>query len=118
MNDSLISKIKTLPLLPDTITQIRRICANPESSVGDLIKVVEKDPMITANLLKAANSPFYGFSREIKSVSQAVSLFGMSTVKGLALSNAVKKLLSVDLEPYGITPESFADISSLQNALM
>jgi HD-like signal output (HDOD) protein len=118
MNDSLLSKIKTLPPLPDTVTQIQRICADPESSVGDLIKVVEKDPMITANLLKAANSPFYGFSREIKTVSQAVSLFGMSTVKGLALSGAVKKLLSVDLEPYGITPQAFADISSLQNALM
>lgn len=118
MNDSLLSKIKTLPPLPETVTQIQRICADPESSVGDLIKVVEKDPMITANLLKAANSPFYGFSREIKTVSQAVSLFGMSTVKGLALSGAVKKLLSVDLDPYGITPESFADISSLQNALM
>ncbi len=118
MNDSLLSKIKTLPPLPETVTQIQRICADPESSVGDLIKVVEKDPMITANLLKAANSPFYGFSREIKTVSQAVSLFGMSTVKGLALSGAVKKLLSVDLEPYGITPQAFADISSLQNALM
>lgn len=118
MNDSLLSKIKTLPPLPETVTHIQRICADPESSVGDLIKVVEKDPMITANLLKAANSPFYGFSREIKTVSQAVSLFGMSTVKGLALSGAVKKLLSVDLDPYGITPESFADISALQNALM
>jgi HD-like signal output (HDOD) protein len=118
MNDSLLSKIKTLPPLPETVSQIQRICADPESSVGDLIKVVEKDPMITANLLKAANSPFYGFSREIKTVSQAVSLFGMSTVKGLALSGAVKKLLSIDLDAYGITPESFADISSLQNALM
>jgi HD-like signal output (HDOD) protein len=118
MNDSLLSKIKTLPPLPETVTHIQRICADPESSVGDLIKVVEKDPMITANLLKAANSPFYGFSREIKTVSQAVSLFGMSTVKGLALSGAVKKLLSVDLDPYGITPQAFADISSLQNALM
>jgi len=118
MNDSLLSKIKTLPPMPETVTQIQRICADPESSVGDLIKVVEKDPMITANLLKAANSPFYGFSREIKTVSQAVSLFGMSTVKGLALSGAVKKLLSIDLDPYGITPEVFADISSLQNALM
>lgn len=118
MNDSLLLKIKALPPLPETVTQIQRICADPESSVGDLIKVVEKDPMITANLLKAANSPFYGFSREIKTVSQAVSLFGMSTVKGLALSGAVKKLLSIDLDPYGITPEAFADISSLQNALM
>lgn len=118
MNASLLSKIKTLPPLPETVVKIQQLCSNPESSVGDLIKIVETDPMITANLLKAANSPFYGFSREIQTVSQAVSLFGMSTVKGLAVSGVVKKLLAIDLDPYGISPQAFADISGLQNALM
>lgn len=118
MKETLLSKIKTLPPLPETVTRIQQICADPEASIGDLVKVVEKDPMITANLLKAANSPFYGFSREINSVSQAVSLFGMATVKGLALSGAVKKLLNVDLDAYNTTPNHFADVSQLQNALM
>ena len=118
MNESILARIKTLPPLPETVSKIQQICADPESSIGDLVKIVEKDPMITANLLKAANSPFYGFSREITTVSQAISLFGMATVKGLALSGAVKEILGMDLQAYGITPNAFADISGLQNALM
>ena len=118
MNESILARIKTLPPLPETVSKIQQICADPESSIGDLVKIVEKDPMITANLLKAANSPFYGFSREITTVSQAISLFGMATVKGLALSGAVKEILGMDLQAYGITPNTFADISGLQNALM
>ncbi len=51
----------------------------------------------------------YCFGKEIKSVSQAVSLFGMSMTRSIAIGNSVRKLLNVDMEPYGITSEKFAD---------
>lgn len=118
MTDSLFSRIKSLPPLPESIVKIQRICNNPDGSIAELSKVVEQDPMITANLLKAANSPLYGFAREIKTLSQAVSLFGMATVRGFALAGTVKSTVSIDMSPYGITAERFADLSQLQNALM
>jgi len=74
--------------------------------------------MIVANLLKTANSPLYGFAREIKNATQAVSLFGMSMTRSIALGNSMRKLLNVDMKPYGVTSERFAHISSLQAALM
>jgi HD-like signal output (HDOD) protein len=97
---------------------INRIFANENSSLHDLSKVIEGDPMIVANLLKIANSPLYNFGREIKNVSHAVSLFGMATTRSIALGNSVRKLLNVDMQPYGITSEEFAHISSLQASLM
>lgn len=118
MNESIKSSIKSLPPLPESVAQIQRICAMPDASLADLSAVVEKDPMITANLLRAANSPFYGFSREIKNVNQAVSLFGMATVKGLALSGAIKNALKIDLTPYNLTPSDFAELSQLQNVFV
>jgi HD-like signal output (HDOD) protein len=118
INQSIQSRIKSLPPLPESVIKIQDICNNPESGIGDLTKVVEKDPMLTANLLKAANSPLYGFSREIKNVSQAVSLFGMATVKGFALASAVKNSIKIDMSPYGIDTEGFARLSQMQSALM
>ncbi len=118
MKSSLVESIKSLPALPKTIVEMQRVCANPESGINDLVLIVEKDPMIVANLLKAANSPLYCFGKEIKSVSQAVSLFGMSMTRSIAIGNSVRKLLNVDMEPYGITSEKFADISNQQAVLM
>ena len=118
MNDALLSKIRSLPPLPETVMELQKVCSNPDASLADLAKIIEKDPMVTANLIKAANSPFYGFSREIASVAQAVSLFGMSTVKGIAMSNSVANALKIDLAPYGIKPSRFAELSSMQNALL
>ena len=118
IHESLQTRIKSLPPLPESIVRIQEICNNPQSSISDLTGVVEKDPMLTANLLKAANSPLYGFSREIKSVGQAISLFGMATVKGFALASAVRQTLKIDMTPYGITPDQFANGSQNKSALM
>lgn len=118
MKNSIIESIESLPPLSKTISDINRVHADEDASISDLAKVIELDPMIVANLLKAANSPLYGFAREIKNVSQAVSLFGMSVTRTIALGNSVRKLLNVDMQPYGISSQRFAEISSLQANFM
>ena len=74
MKSSMINSIKSLPPLPKTVIDMQRVCNDPNSSINDLVKTVDHDPMIVANLLKAANSPLYSLRREINSVAQAVSL--------------------------------------------
>lgn len=118
MNPAILERIKSLPPLPKTLIDIQLVCDRPDGSIGELAKIVEGDPMIVANLLKSANSPLYGFGREIGSVAQAVSLFGMSMTRSVAISASVKKLLKVDMAPYKITPDAFADISSMQASLI
>jgi len=118
MKSSIIESIKSLPPLSKTIMDINIVYADEESGISDLAKVIEPDPMIVANLLKAANSPLYGFGKEIRNVSQAVSLFGMSMTRSIALGNAVRKLLNVDMKPYGVTSDDFADVSAKQAKLV
>jgi HD-like signal output (HDOD) protein len=117
MNEHIIKEIKALPPLPKSVMEIQRIANDPNSSISDMIKVVKEDPMLTANLLKAANSPLYGFTRQIKSVDQAVSLFGMATVKGFAISFAIKNTLKFDLSAYGINEDQFHNVSAKRNAI-
>lgn len=118
MDSGILKKIKTLPPLDDTVMMIQRICSDTNSSLQDLVKVVQRDPMLTANILKSANSPLYGFSKEIKNISHAVSLFGMATIRGFALSSAIKDNIKIDLSPYSIDKDKFLNISTLQSVLM
>ncbi len=118
MKSSIARSIKSLPPLSKTISDINRVYNDAESGVSELAKVIEQDPMIVANLLKELNSPLYGFGKEVHNVAQAVSLFGMSKTRSVVLGNAVRKLLNVDMQPYGVTSEKFAEISSLQAVLM
>ena len=117
MSKLILSQIKNLPPLPKSVLEVQKITNDPNSSIKDLVEVIKDDPLITANLLKAANSPLYGFTRQIKTIDQAVALFGMSTVKGFVISFAVRNALKFDLSAYGITEERFHDVSIKRNAL-
>lgn len=118
MTDDILKKIKQLPPLPESAMQIEAVYQDPDSSFNDMVKILEKDPLLTADILKAANSPLYGFSREINAISQAVGLFGMGTVRGFALASIVKKSFALDLSPYGIDNDMFSALSKKQHGLM
>jgi len=118
MTEEILKRIKQLPPLPKSAMQIEAVYQNPDSTFNDMVKILEKDPLLTADILKAANSPLYGFSREINAISQAVGLFGMGTVRGFALASIVKKSFSLDLSPYGITNDMFSELSKKQHALI
>jgi len=118
MTEAILKKIKQLPPLPESALKIEAIYQDPDSSFHDMVKVLETDPLLTADILKAANSPLYGFSREINAISQAVGLFGMGTIRGFALASIVKKSFTLNLDPYGISNEMFSALSKKQHSLM
>lgn len=118
MLENIVERIKALPPLPKSFHEINAVCADENATIDKLAKVIENDPMLVANLLKVANSPLYSFRTQIKSVLQAVSLFGMSTTRALTTDISIKKLLSVDIEPYGVSPEDFVHICGMQSSLI
>ncbi len=115
--DAIVEKVKSFPPLDDTVSKVMAICNDENGSVGELAKAVESDPMTMANILKAANSPLYGFSREVKSITQAVSIFGMDTVKGFAFSSFLQKKLDLNIKPYGLNDKGFIALTEAQNSL-
>jgi len=117
MLDKILAEIDALPPLPNSIIAINRICDDPESSITDLAQVVKEDPMATATLLKAANSPLYS-SMEVKTIDRAVSMFGKAATKAFVISSIVDKNIKVSLEPYGISIDEFSSISRKRVSLM
>lgn len=114
----MIDEIKSLPPLPSSVIKIQELCGERDVNISKLIDVIEKDPMLSANILKSVNSPLYGMSKEITSIRQAVTLFGVSMVRGFAVSSSIKKAVIVDFSPYGIGIEELGEVSSMQLALV
>lgn len=111
-------EIKSLPPLPESIIKIQHLCMESEVNVDELTRVIESDPMLTANILKAVNSPLYGMCKEISSIRQAVMLFGVFMIRGFAAANAIKKTIPSELSPYGITIDTLTERSMCQTALV
>jgi len=81
--------IEQLPTLPDVVRRILEITGDPLSSTRQLTRLIERDPALAGNLLKLVNSAYFGFSRRIYQVHDAVVLVGYSTIRGLAMGTSV-----------------------------
>ena len=75
-----------LPTLPQVAVRLLEISKDPNSGVADIMKAIKNDPAISAKVIKAANSSFFGISSTIASVEGAVPLLGSNVVTSLALS--------------------------------
>jgi HD-like signal output (HDOD) protein len=115
--ENMYKVVGNMPPLPQTVAQVQQACKEDETTIGDIVKIIEHDPMLSANLLKAANSPIYGLAREVKSLSQAVSLFGLSTISGLVMNYGTKRVVKVEPNIYGVTKEQLTKIG-LKQALL
>ena len=93
-----LSKFKDLPTLPDVVARVMQIVSNPLTTADDLNKVISIDQALTFKVLRLANSAYYGFPKEITSITQSVTILGFNTIRNLALSVSVHKMLFADRE--------------------
>lgn len=98
----LLAKVKDMPPLSQSITQILKLTNSPKSSAQDLAKVFERDPKLAANILKLANSSFNGFSRKISTISHAIVCLGLDTVKSIALTSSTQEMLNNEISAYAL----------------
>ena len=118
--EKIIKSIETLPPLSDAIIEIQKIYSAGSDNIKilELIKAIESDAILAVNILKKANSPIYGFSKKISSISQAVTLFGIRQIRSFIMSYAIENSIKVDMKVYGITNDRFNDMCNLQSALV
>lgn len=94
----LIEGASGLPTLPNVATRVIEATDGPETTVKEVAALIEKDMALSAKVLQIINSPFYGFSRGISTVNEAVSLMGFKQVGSIALGlAAMSSLPKVDV---------------------
>jgi HD-like signal output (HDOD) protein/signal transduction histidine kinase len=90
MDSKKIIESLQLPTLSKTLIQIIEVEKKDSISfLDDIKKIVEKDPLLSAHVLKVANSPFYGFSQKVRTISHAIGLLGIRKIKNLAFSFSI-----------------------------
>lgn len=118
--EDIVKTIESLPPLSHASIGIQHLYTNGAENVDifRLVKLIESDALLTANVLKMINAPYYGFSRKIASVSQAVTLFGTEIIYGIVMNYSIHEKLTANLRAYGVSNSKFNDICHLQSALM
>ncbi len=75
-----------LPSAPLVYKELTDALNNPNSSFPQIATIVQQDQAMAAKLLRMVNSAFFGLQRQVSNINEAVSLVGLRTLRGLALS--------------------------------
>ena len=60
-----LREVKNLPTLPGIVAKLSRMAEDPDTTTEQMGKVISKDHILAAKLLKLVNSAFYGFPQKI-----------------------------------------------------
>jgi len=98
----IMSEIGALPSLPEIISKLIKELENKDTDPEALEKIIINDSSLSAKVLRIANSAYYGQSRQIDTVSKAIVLLGMNTIRNLALTLASSNALNSSFSGYGL----------------
>ncbi len=87
--DDLKGRVKDLPALPAVVMDLIASFGDERISSDDIVAKLSRDPALTAKTLRMANSSFYGMTRQIGSVPDALTILGLRTVRTIVLAAGV-----------------------------
>lgn len=97
MNEPLRQRIEaceTLPTLPAVALEVVRLCQQDRVQGEEIGEVTSQDPALAARILRLANSPYFGLRHEVTTVSHAVVMMGIVSVRTIALGFSLMNSLS------------------------
>jgi HD-like signal output (HDOD) protein len=99
--------IDRLPSLSTTAAKVLETCNDPAASPNDLNRVISLDPVLTGQVLKLINSAYYSLRHPISSLTRAIIMLGINTVKNLVLGFAILEQLRNKHSFRALSPEDF-----------
>ncbi|MFP5239460.1 MAG: HDOD domain-containing protein [Acidobacteriota bacterium] len=89
---SLAESNPVIGAMPEVLARLAQVMDDPSAFPAELAEIIQGDPGLSARLLNVVDSPFYGFSQRIDTISRAVTIIGVQQLSALALGMAVMDL--------------------------
>jgi len=81
--------IKDVPTLPVIYQELFQKMQDPKVTVTEVAAIITQDQALTTKILSLVNSAFFGYSKEINTISRAVVILGFQAVRSAALAVSV-----------------------------
>lgn len=92
-NEKILNEIDSIPQLPQSVNKVIILCNNPETSIHNLAIEIEKNPSLSAQLLKLANSTFFVTRNKVNNITNAIKIVGMKNIKNMLYVSGVRELM-------------------------
>jgi len=105
--ENVLARLRRLPTLSVAAVKLTELARSERSSAADFEKVIRPDPALTANLLRIANSAYFGVRCRVESVKQATTLLGLKRTSEIAAAAALGPVIPKHLPGYDVEASVF-----------
>lgn len=90
-----IDNIEEFPSMPNVVLTLMSKLNDPDTTIGELEKLINMDSGLVSYVLKLTNSLIFGLREEVFSVSRAIVLLGMSNLRSMMTSYSIRMLCKI-----------------------
>lgn len=91
---TLLKKLRTntfeIPLLPEAALHIQKLLSNPRVNASEFVDIFKSDPALSAELIRMANSVYYGAAIPVHDLQLAVTRVGLNQLQGLVIMMSLR----------------------------
>lgn len=98
----LVDRVKNLPPVSQAALKLVNLLDQPEADNDEVVNAIKCDNILTAKLLRACNSPYFGLDEPVASVDQAVMILGHQQILHIVLTLAFGSAMIVPLPGYAV----------------
>ncbi len=96
--------IEAFPGMPGAAVKLLALVDDADVSVERIERVLRYDPGLTANILKLANSAYFGIPSRVGSVRQAVILLGLKRLIQMVIASCMSAVMDRVVPGYDLSP--------------
>jgi len=102
--EKIMEKVSSFPSMPRAGIKLRALLVEKDVSLDEIEGILRHDPGLSANVLRLANSAFFGLPRKVSNLKHAVALLGVKRFAQIAVSACMSKTMDKAVEGYGLSP--------------
>ena len=102
--DKIIQKVSKFPNMPQAGIKLRTLLTEDDVSTDEIEKILRHDPGLAANVLRLANSAYFGLPTRVSNLKHAVVLLGVKRFAQIAVGACMNKTMDSAIEGYRLSP--------------
>ena len=87
--EKIVAQVGDLPAMPAIVSEVLDMTQDPTVPMATVGEIIQRDPALTAKILRISNSPYYGMRQYVSTLKLALVILGAREVRNIVVGIAV-----------------------------